>query len=561
MSQQAATVRALLATLVAGGLRHLVISPGSRSTPLVQAAAERPELTLHVVLDERAAGFFALGLARATQTLCGTLCTSGSAVAHVLPAAIEATEAGDALVALTADRPASVRGLGAPQAILQPGLLAPYTQHFAEIDATDAQVDARLRALHHALVNLPKSGGVAHVNVPLALPLALDVGQPAPLPPPIAPLERQPCAPIAPPRPGERVLVLAGALAFDAQLAAWLRSRLARPEVLLCAEPASRLRDALDGVRHADAYLRDADVRAALLPDRIVRLGAWPVSKGAQLLLDDAKRLGIAVDTVQPRRISDPARQNRATSTDEVALALRDWPIAGTAGTPLPWGQRWQAIDAAMRPPDDGWHEATAIAGLARSLPANSTLFLGNSMPVRDWDSFAPLAHEGVNVEVSRGAAGIDGALATLAGLAVGRQQAVTAYLGDCTFLHDIGSLQLLAGQRLGHAGIRICVADNDGGAIFDYLPARVTMPPRLHDACFTTPHGLDLAAIAKGFGIATAVCDNAVSWEAALAQPMAPGAVEVVLARFDRSASEALHRAHWRSAAERALGVLENRR
>lgn len=557
MSDQATTVRTLLATLVAGGLRHLVISPGSRSTPLVQAAAERPELTVHVVLDERTAGFFALGLARATQTLCGTLCTSGSAAAHVLPAAIEATESGDALVAVTADRPVSVRGLGAPQAILQPGLLAPYARHFAEIDAQDRDVAAHLRALQSALGGLAVTGGLVHVNVPLALPLELPPGQLAPRPL-LTTADRAPLGPaIPPPQPGENVLFLAGSLAFSSGLAEFLRRHLPMQQLVIVAEPGSRLRDTLPGMRHADAYLRDAEVRAALRPQRIVRVGAWPVSKGAQLLMDDAKRLGIPVDAVQPRRVSDPARQNRLTLIDDVSDALRDWPVALQADSATAWVVQWRKVDAAMRQPEQAWHEASAVACLAHSLPPTSTLVLGNSMPVRDWDSFAPPLADGVRIEVSRGAAGIDGTLATAAGLAVGRQVPVTVYLGDCTFLHDVGSLQLLASRSLRHAGVRICVADNDGGAIFDYLPARKAMTDSLHVSCFAAPHGLDLVAIAAGFGLDALACNDLSTWSAALGRPVPAHTVQVLVARFDRAASEALHRAHWQQAAQRALGVL----
>ncbi len=556
MSTQATTVRNLLATLVAGGLKHLVISPGSRSTPLVQAAAERPELTVHVVLDERAAGFFALGLARATQTLVGTLCTSGSAVAHVLPAAIEATESGDALVAITADRPVAVRGLGAPQAILQPGLLAPYAAHFAEIDAQDPDVAAHLLALQRALRDVVARGGVVHVNVPLALPLALDPGDPAPLPPTANVTVTPPGDAIPPPLPGERILLLAGPLRLRPDLPTFLNAHLPRHQIAVLAEPASGLRDHLTSLRHADAYLRDATVRAALLPHRIVRIGAWPVSKGAQLLLEDAKRLGIPVDAVQPGRVSDPLRQNRLTLTDDVATALRDWPIVQSQPE-SPWTARWRAIDAAIPQPAGQWQEAAAVAALANSVPPQSTLVLGNSMPVRDWDSFATPMPQAVRLEVSRGAAGIDGALATLAGLAVGGQRPVTAYLGDCTFLHDVGSLQILAGQQLRHAGVRICVVDNDGGAIFDYLPARTAMPEPLHVACFTTPHGLDLVAIARGFGIEAQLCGDLATWQALLAQPVPRNGVQVLVARFNRSVSEALHRDYWRHAALAALDTL----
>ena len=556
MTDQSQTVRTLLATLVAGGVRHVVVSPGSRSTPLVQAAAERPELTLHVVLDERSGGFFALGLARASRGLVATLCTSGSAAAHVLPAAIEATESGDALIAITADRPAGVRGLGASQAILQPGLLAPYASHFAEIDATDATAPVQLAEVQTALQTLPSAGGVIHINVPLAMPLALTAGAPAALPPQLPRAAQVPSPTLATPLAGEKLLILAGPLPHDPDLADWLSSRVPSHAVLV-AEAASRLHDLPSVVRHADALLRDADVRAALMPERIVRLGAWPISKGAQLLLEDAKRLGLPVDTVHPRRVSDPLRQNRQTLVGAITDALRDWPATSHNGAPTAWTQRWEAANRSVQAPDASWHEATAIAALVQRLPAKSTILLGNSMPVRDWDTFAPPLADGVNVEVSRGAAGIDGALATLAGLAVGSDRPVTAYLGDCTFLHDVGSLQLLAGQRLRHAGLRICVVDNDGGAIFDYLPARTAMAESLHVACFTTPHGLDLTAIARGFGLDARLCLDPATWQAALAEPVAANQVQILIAPFARTTSEALHRAYWHQVGIAARGAL----
>ena len=177
MTPQAARVRRIIASLLAGGVKHLVISPGSRSTPLVQAAAERPEWTLHSVLDERSASFFALGLQRSGKGLAATLCTSGTALAHALPAAIEAVESGQALVVVGADRPAAVRGWGAPQAIDQIGLLQPYAPTW-EIDDTP-EGEERLQQIPNHLRGLQRNGGAVALNVPLSLPLALA---PGPLP-------------------------------------------------------------------------------------------------------------------------------------------------------------------------------------------------------------------------------------------------------------------------------------------------------------------------------------------------------------------------------------------
>lgn len=553
---QSDRVRTLLAHLVAGGLRHLVVSPGSRSTPLVQAAAERAELTLHVVLDERAAGFFALGLTRATGHLCGTLCTSGSAVAHLLPAAIEGVESGDRLLALTADRPVDVRGLGAPQAILQPGLLAPYATHFVEILPLSEEFSQQLTALDHALTLLPAHGGLLHLNVPLGLPLALAAGVAPLLPAPPQPVQIQPGPPIPAPQPGERVLLVAGALPDLPGLAHFLRDRLDPGQVVLLAEPASRLRDALPGIRHADALLHEPDLRRHLQPDRIVRLGAWPVAKGLQLLLEDAARREVLVDVAQPRRISDPLRQNRLTSTDVPEVALREWPLVQLP-TESPWQKQWQDADLAIQPPPPGLHEGQIIAALAPTLPAQSTVVLGNSMPVRDWHTFAPILPPTVHIEVSRGAAGIDGTLATAAGLAIGRRHPVTVYLGDATFLHDCGSLQLLAQLHFGAGSVRVVVVDNGGGAIFDYLPARTAMSSALHERFFTAPHTLRLDRIAQGFGIDARNCASISDLRACLSTPLAHGEVQVLVVSIDRIASETMHRHYWRASAKSARSAL----
>ena len=557
MSTQSACVRDLMATLAAAGVRHVVVSPGSRSTPLVQAAAERQEFALHAVLDERSAAFFALGLARGSGALCCTLCTSGSAAAHVLPAAIEAAESGDALVAITADRPVAVRGLGAPQAIQQPGLLAPYAAHFAEVAATDPELRRRLAELQSALAGVRGYGGVVHVNVPLGLPLALTPGSPAVPPPRHAPPPLALPIAIPPPRQDERVLVIAGPLPSDRAAATFLRDHLGADAVIV-AEAASGVRDGVLGPRHADALLRVDAVRQRLLPDRVVRLGAWPLGKGLQRLLEDARDLGVPVDAAHPRGVSDPLRQNRITAVGALQEVLRDW-RPRRDGSRVQRGRLglWAELDRAVPSPPAGWHEASILTAIAESLPADAIVHLGNSMPIRDWDTFAPRLDPGVTVTASRGAAGIDGALATLTGLAVGSGRPVVGVVGDCTFLHDVGSLQLLAQRDLRHAGIRVVVIDNDGGAIFDYLPARAALGGDLHRRFFTAPHGFDLARIAAGFGLEAVCCSDLAAWRAALGRPLLAGRVDILVAQLDRDESVRFHADYWRSVGECALACL----
>lgn len=558
--QQARTVRRLFEALVQGGLTRLVVSPGSRSTPLVQAAAERQDLQLLAVLDERTAAFCALGMRRAGPGLAGTLCTSGSALAHALPACIEAVESGAALVVISADRPVAVRGLGAPQAIWQPGLLAPYAT-CVEVDAS-RDVDAALAGMTAVLAHIALHGGVLHVNVPLDLPLALGPPVVAAAEPQTAPLaglgliaELPPA--LAPPADGERVLLLAGPLPPDAALQHIVAELVAARRVLAVCESVSNLRPS-SALRHADALLRDAEVRAALLPDRIVRIGAWPVSKGLQLLLEDARRLAIPVDVVHPRP-TDPLQQARHVLPYQAAPILTAW---AADATPIPerWRQQWLAAESAAQgvpPGPTDFTEADIVRAIASCLQPGEHLVLGNSMPVRDWETFAP-PHAPVAIHVSRGANGIDGTLATACGIALASELPTTVYLGDCTFLHDVGSLQLLASGVPG--GLRVVVANNDGGLIFDHLPARAAVTPAIHRRFFTTPHGLDLSGIARSFGLKAVRVRSAEALTLALI-PLHPGEVQVIEAVVDAQTSLSAHRAWWQdvsAAAQRQAVPIE---
>ena len=580
---QSAAVRWLLGQLRLHGVDWLLVCPGSRSTPLVQAAVEieaEGYWRIEVVADERQAGFAALGLARVGRHPA-VLTTSGSAVAHLLPACVEAGETATALLLLTADRPPALRDCGAPQTVRQPLLLASYAR-VVDLDVSggvtaDQASQAQIGLKHW------QCGGLVHLNVCLDTPLALQSDAAVPWagernsasPLAASPMETSlrdraivglpTCelrSSIAPPALGERVIVIVGPLPCHATLAEWMPQLCARGLVL--AEWPSQLAAAAassGAPRTYDALLRDPGLLERLRPDRIVRVGEWPASKGLQLLLEQARPLGIAVHAAWGARRSDPLHHVDLATYERPEVALAEWCNSADPGVEK-WRSLWFAADSAARAaaesvPAQHW-ELGAVRTLVANLAANTNVIVGNSMAVRDLDALNLHPRHCARIVCSRGANGIDGTLAMAWGAAIGTAAPTRAYLGDCTFLHDIGSLQLIATHHR-QLDLRVLVIDNDGGAIFDYLPARSAMAPQTHERLFTAQHGLDLVKIARGFGLDA----QRVTTEAELRQAWTcPGqGVRVVIFQVDRATSFQLHR-QWQGAqigaAVAALAQLE---
>lgn len=452
--------------------RHVAICPGSRSTPLALAADAHPDLETRVILDERAAGYWAVGVARATGRPGTVITTSGTAVANLFPAVVEAYQAALPLIALTADRPPRMRNTGANQTIDQRAIFGRYAGEVRlRLPPTDNE------AVPFQMAEALENWGPLHLNVPLDEPLlpsdpdAFARQEPVPLQS-TAPTQR----PCELPRQG-RSLIVVGPTRLDRQDGRRIAQAASRFGIPVLADPMSRV----PGLGNYDAILSEPP--EGLTPDCILQIGAAPVSKnlGRWLLQHDTIRYridptGRRWDEGAPHWLDgDPVR------TVEGLRGVQSW-------------NAWQVADGAagVALAEHGCEEATAVVAVQASLGEEDRLFIGNSLPVRDLDRFGARPDDGPTVHANRGASGIDGNVATAVGLSAAGP--VTAIVGDLTFQHDLGSLALLAERD-----VRVVVIDNGGGGIFRHLP--VAASSRFDDL-FRTPQGLDLVGIARAAGL-----------------------------------------------------------
>ena len=511
--------RALVDELCAAGAREAVISPGSRSTPLVLACAEEKRMKLRVVLDERSAAFVALGAAKATGRPALALATSGTAGAHFFPAILEAEAARVPLVALTADRPLELHGFGAPQTMDQQHLFGTHVRFFADLGAPEP-LEARLRHLRAVAAlacsrALGPPRGPVHLNVPYREPLSgADGALPA--------LRDRPAPRIATPRLS----------ADDAAL-----SRSTGYPIL--AEAASQVRFRVpEAVAHYDAILKHRPSAEALRPEAVIRFGAGLTSKTLQQWLDASGAYTVLVS--DDSALFDPAHAaSLVLAGDAVAtaFALADR-VVRPAGASLPFADADQrarsGLEAAFAREEEPSEPAVARELLA-ALPAGSQLFVSSSMPVRDVDAWAGRA-AAVRVLANRGVNGIDGIVASALGAALATSRRTAVLLGDLALLHDLGGL--VAAARLG-AELTLVVVDNDGGGIFSFLPI-ASQTPRFEEL-FGTPHGLDLARAAALAGARLHSPRTLPELRAALRET---GGLHFVHVRSDRARNVERHRA-----------------
>jgi 2-succinyl-5-enolpyruvyl-6-hydroxy-3-cyclohexene-1-carboxylate synthase len=538
-------LRAFVDELARCGVAGACTSPGSRSTPLVLTLARQPGLTCWSHVDERVAGFFALGVAKQTGRPAAVACTSGTAAAHYLPAVIEAREARVPLIVLTADRPPELREVGAGQTIDQLKLYGSAAKWFFEV-GTDAATPERLRWIRQLAFRAYETAvggrpGPVHLNFPLREPLVLD----EPLPPAAeAPPRRARRA--APPAaidldPGPRAVIVAGRHERDDGLGASLAAAAAALGTPLLADPLSGARRGPAAIAHYDALLRDRTFAAAQRPDTVVRIGDLPTSKPLRQWLATLDARQVAFDPQGAWQ--DPSSVvSEVLDADPAAWARAVEGAGGAPPTGADWLAAWHSADAAAADGiaaalGDGLSEP-AIARALAALPSEVTVFTASSMPVRDVETFWPALDAPPRVLAHRGANGIDGTLAAAFGAAAAGAR-VVVHLGDVALAHDLGAL--LTAKRL-HVPLTIVLVDNAGGGIFDFLPVATQ-----HDAYeehVATPTGLDAERIAALFDLTYEPVEDL------RAIREAPGTLLHV--RTDRAENVALHRRVWEAVAVR---------
>jgi 2-succinyl-5-enolpyruvyl-6-hydroxy-3-cyclohexene-1-carboxylate synthase len=512
-----APLQAFVDELVRCGLRHAVTSPGSRNAPLALTLAGRAEVEAVSVLDERCAGFFALGMAKATGRPVAVTCTSGTAAANLHPAVIEAWEARVPLIVLTADRPPELREVGAGQSIDQVKLYGSAVNWFVEVGTHEP---GRETAVHHRALACraywTAAGdrpGPVHLNFPLREPLApepeaLDAPDWAGRPDgrPWTELRQHTSAPHA-----DDVQELAARIAAEphgaivcgptaedvAEPAARLAAACGWP---LLAEPTSGVRcgphDRSHVVAHYDVLLRVEGFAAAHAPGLLLRVGDMPTSKPlrawaaqtAQVVLDPH------ASWHEPTRRAELLLRSAAAPTLD-ALAAAVEVRAQTTGKE--WLDGWRAADAhlpqALAETPDAF-EPKLLAALEPELPDGAIVWLSSSMPVRDVEACFPQSPKRLRFLANRGANGIDGVVSSAAGATLAASTPAWLLTGELALLHDVGGL--LAARRA-EADLQVVCINNGGGAIFDFLPVAEHADPALYEEHIATPSQADLAALA----------------------------------------------------------------
>ena len=516
------------------GVRHAVVAPGSRSTPLALALADRTELTVHLAHDERVAAFVALGLGLATGVPAVLLCTSGTAAANFHPAVVEAGLSDVPMLVCTADRPPELRGVGAPQTIDQVDLFARSVRWSRDVPPPDTGDPADWRPLAQRAFAAAEHGPV-HLNLPFREPLVGTAGDlPEPIGPPLPVPRTVASNGIVDPRfdRARGVIVAGGRSGVAPPAVSELAERLGWP---ILADPLSGLRGDARAVTAFDSILREAAFANGHAPDVVVRVGRPAASK---VLTQWVVASGAPVIQVGGPGVVNPDHN--------VAAWCRLDDLAQLTGSCDPaWLDSWlranrhaeAAFDrlvAAAAPPSD-----PAIARtVAAVLPPDAELVVAASMPMRDLEWFGGAAARG---HANRGANGIDGVMSTALGIALAGRP-VVVLLGDVAYLHD--SNALLAAAQAG-ADLRIIVVDNAGGGIFSFLPQATTLTTERFERLFGTPHTSDLCALAGAHGIPA---ETATTLDELAVAVTAPGP-RVTRVATDRAANVG-HHAAWHAAA-----------
>ena len=506
----------MVASLKQNGVEDVVISPGSRSTPLAYAFASSKEFTLYRQVDERSAAFMALGVAKAKGKPVVLLCTSGTAAANYYPAIVEAKYARVPLIVITADRPHELREVGAPQAINQVGLygdMVKWRVDFPIPDENDQTLQFIERHVARGInVSITAPFGPIHFNVPFREPLLIDfqelpsvntyrgsyVGEIVP-----SSLAKERLVSLL--NKSNKGLMIVGELPLGTNLQHfWSLIRKVKWPVLV--ETLSNLRTNIPEdcksfiITTYDALLKSSSFKEKIKADTVIRFGAQPVSKFLNIYLTEMKpHHYVVID-------EDPVfRDSTAISTEFIHASLGEWieelSIQGQADSK--YLKQWQNGDEIVKQQIEAYEkretdEGAIVKSIIDRLPNKSDLFVSSSMPIRDLDTFLLPTTKDIQIFANRGANGIDGVLSTAIGFSKARpDRELYLLIGDLAFLHDVNGL---IATRYQDCKLNIIVLNNDGGGIFSYLPQ--SSVEHYYEDLFGTPTALQFENIAKMFNM-----------------------------------------------------------
>jgi 2-succinyl-5-enolpyruvyl-6-hydroxy-3-cyclohexene-1-carboxylate synthase len=562
--------------LTRSGLTDVIISPGSRSTPLAIPAAENENIREWVIIDERSAAFFALGMAKKTKQPVALICSSGTAAANYFPAIVEAKYSRVPLVVLTADRPHELRDVGAPQAIEQVKLYGDYVKWFHEMSLPEASPEmlnyARSKAARAVFTAKEGNPGPVHLNFPFREPLSPDFSLEN-----VWDISREKNS-FAPVLKGKKRLTkeqleeLIGRLRnkkkgifvcgpqVDEDFAGQITKLAVKWGWPVLADPLSQVRA---GSHHKgpviesyDAFLRNEDIRKELKPDVIVRFGAMPVSKPYLFYVKQHKDVQqFVVENDSGYR--EPAGNRTEIIFAEASLLCEDLEASEqTVDRNEDWLSKWLQMNRIskkllMEKGDKEITEGETVRGLMEVIPDNSTIYVGNSMAIRDLDTFFLTTDKNLSVLGNRGANGIDGMVSSALGAAASGTP-VTLILGDLSFFHDMNGL--LAAKHY-NLNITILVVNNNGGGIFSFLPQ--SKDPKHFEALFGTPLDIDFKEAVSMYGGKYAAAETEETLKIALKNSYLYHGLSVVEVKTDRTENLNWHKQKWQAIEQEILSEM----
>ncbi|GGE78099.1 2-succinyl-5-enolpyruvyl-6-hydroxy-3-cyclohexene-1-carboxylic-acid synthase [Priestia taiwanensis] len=548
------------------GVSDVIISPGSRSTPLALLMAENEKINTYLHVDERSAAFFALGMAKAKKKAVAILCTSGTAAANYYPAIIEAYHSRIPLLVLTADRPHELRDVGAPQAMNQLHLFGDFVKVFIETalpEGTERMCHyIRSTAARGVSTSLTVPAGPVHINFPLREPLVPDLTVTDLWDHGI--LKREQHVDVT---RGQKRLSEAQIVDYVSLFTTYRKGlivcgqqsdeRLAEAMVLLSEKTGYPiLADPLSGARSGghkgdhivecyDTFLRSEAVVESLQPDIIIRFGDSPVSKAFSLYVQKhANALQLIVDEGAQWR--DPSLIGAEMVYCNEALFCHDVAEALPTCTDCKWLSTWTELNALTKEQFATIHtyedlfEGKAIPILQKTLPEGATLFVGNSMPIRDMDTFFEVDQKGITIMANRGVNGIDGTISSALGAGTDGSPLVL-FLGDLSFYHDLNGLLM---AKLYKLNATIVVMNNDGGGIFSYLPQYAEK--KHFEVLFGTPLGLDYEHTVRMYDGHFARVETWNEFESELQRGIHEDGLHVIEMKTDREKNLHMHRTLW---------------